>query len=130
MLRFGVGVSLTHQLGRQAVAFPQLPTHAAHVRDRPRQALGHHGSTLVDTRGHHQPQPCDMLSAPALATVMGLALHGVDLVCALAAHAPGFAHQEPIGRAIGTSGELVEHVTVQLLPEPGLQERLGIGGGA
>jgi hypothetical protein len=86
----------------------------------------HHQIAWIEPGGHHQPAPLQVVDAPAQARGIGLALHAVELVPPFEAHPFGAAHQQPVGGAIGTRGELLEDVAVQMLAQPGVPELLGI----
>ncbi len=81
----------------------------------------------VQPRRKHQPRPFHMVPAPAEAAGVGLALDRVQLVPAFEPHPAGFAQQQQVGGAVGAAGQGLDDEAVQMLPQPGLAELLGVG---
>jgi hypothetical protein len=122
-----VGRAPAHQLSVKAVPLAQFATDQPHVLDQVGEPVGLHRATPIELGRHDQPFPLHAASAPAEAARLRLALHRVELVPAFEPDPTGFPHEQPMGGAVGPTGQGLDGQTVQVFPEPGGAKRLGVG---
>ena len=82
---------------------------------------------LLDQGRQHQVRPFDPRAAPAKASGVGLTFDGIELVAPFEPHAPGLSQQQSVGSLIGTGGQLLAGIAIEVLAQPGLAELIGIG---
>ena len=127
MLELLVGRALAHQLSVEAVPLAELAADQPHVLDRAGEPVGLHRIVRIQSRLKLQSPPLHPVPAPAGAAGGGLALHRVELVPTLEPDPASLAQQQPVGGAVGPSGQCLDRQAVQVRSQPGVPELLGVG---